>query len=394
MDFRFTAEEEAFRREVQEYLQRELPHRDTGGALWKGETGEQWQFARSFTKKLGEKGWTAISWPKEYGGLGLTGMESIIFNEEAAYHRAPRVDTMGTGIVGPTILVHGTEEQKNRFLLPTACADIVWCQGFSEPNAGSDSAGIQTRAVEDGDDYIISGQKIFTTLAHNADWCYMTTRTDPDVPKHKGLSYFLVDMKSPGITVRPLINMLGAHSFNEVYFDSVRVPKDNMLGERNQGWMIMVTTLNYERGTLASMAGMARRTVDDLVAYVKELKHNGHRVALEPGVRHRLADMAIGVRLARLLVYRVIWMQKKGLIPSYEASIAKLYTDEVNFHIASLAMEILGLHGQLAEGSKWAPMKGSMEAAYLSHLGSLFAGGTPEIQRSVIATVGLGLPRR
>jgi alkylation response protein AidB-like acyl-CoA dehydrogenase len=217
MDFRFTEEEEAFRREVLDFLQKELTTKGMSVVtIWEGETEEEWEFAQEFTRKLGQKGWLALWWPKEYGGLGGSDVQYLILNEEMAYHRAPRVDVAGTGIIGPTIMLHGTEDQKKRFLLPTARAEIIWCQCYTEPGAGSDSAAIQTRAVEDGDDYIITGQKLYTSLGHRADYCYLTTRTDPNVPKHKGLSYFLVDLKSPGVTIRPLINILGAHSFNEI----------------------------------------------------------------------------------------------------------------------------------------------------------------------------------
>lgn len=395
MDFRFSEEEEAFRQEVLDFLKKELTSKGMSVlTLWEGETEEEWEFAREFTKKLGKKGWLALWWPREYGGLGGSDVQYLIFNEEMAYYRAPRVDVAGTGIIGPTIMVHGTEEQKKRFLVPTARGEIIWCQGYTEPGAGSDSAAIQTRAVDDGDDYIINGQKVFTSLAHHSDYCYLTTRTDPNAPKHKGLSYFLVDLKSPGITMRPLINMLGAHSFNEIYLDEVRVPKANMLGKKNEAWKIMMATLNFERGTLASMAGQARRALDELIACAKEMRHNGQPLAQDPMVRHKLAELAIEVQVARLLTYRVIWMQGKRLFPSYEASLAKTFGDELNFRIARIGMDILGLYGQLAKGSKWAPLAGWTASAYQGTLGSLFAGGTPEIQRNVISNIGLGFPRR
>lgn len=394
MDFRFSEGEEVFRQEVLDFLKRELPTKGMSiVTIWEGETEEEWEFARQFTKKLGQKGWLALWWPKEYGGLGESDVKYLIFNEEMAYHRAPRVDVAGTGIIGPTIMVHGTEDQKKRFLLPTARGEIIWCQAYTEPGAGSDSAGIQTRAVEDGDDYIINGQKLYTSLGHHADYCYITTRTDPNAPKHKGLSYFLVDLKSPGITIRPLINMLGAHSFNEIYFDEVRVPKENMLGKKNEAWKIMMATLNFERCTLASLAGQARRALDELMACAKEVRHNSKPLVQEPMVRQKLAELAIEVQIARLLTYRVIWMQGKGLFPSYEASLAKTFGDELNFRIARIGMDILGLYGQLARGSNWAPLAGWTASAYQGTLGSLFAGGTPEIQRNVIASIGLGLPR-
>lgn len=394
MDFRFSDDEEAFRTEVQNFLKRELPQSRERAVIHGGETDEEWEFTKQFTRKLGEKGWIAIWWPREYGGLEGSDMEYLIFNEETAYRRAPRMDGGGTGIVGPTILAHGTEEQKKRFLPPIARGEVMWIQCFSEPDFGSDSAGIKTTAVEDGGSYIINGQKTWISFGHRGDFCYMTTRTDPEAPKHRGLSYFLVDMKTPGITVRPITNMIGADGFCEVYFDNVRVPRENMLGEKNQGWMIMMTTLSFERGTLASIAGSMRRTVDDLVAFAKEARYQGQPLAGDPAVRQKLADLVIEVQVARLFVYRVVWMQGQGLIPTYQASMAKLFGDEMNFNIARVGTEIMDLYGQLAWKSKWAPLNGEIAGAYLNNLGCLFAGGTPEIQRTIIATIGLGLPRR
>lgn len=394
MDFRFTDEEEAFRTEVRNFLKEELPEWRERAVLHGGETDEEWEFAREFTRKLGKKGWLAIWWPKAYGGLEGSDMQYLIFNEETAYRRAPRMDGGGTGIVGPTILAHGTEEQKKRLLPPIARGEVMWIQCFSEPNFGSDSAGIQTTAVEYRDSYVINGQKTWISFGHRGDLCYMTTRTDPEAPKHRGISYFLVDMKTPGITVRPIINMVGAPGFSEVYFDNVRVPKENMLGPKNEGWMIMMTTLSFERGTLASIAGSMRRSLDDLVAFVRETSYNGQPLGKDPMVRQKLADLAIGVQVARLFVYRVVWMQGQGLIPTYQASMAKLFGDEMYFHIARVGTELMGLYGQLAWKSKWAPLNGEFAGNYLNNLGCLFAGGTPEIQRTIMATIGLGLPRR
>jgi len=394
MDFRFTDEEEAFRREVQDFLKRELPESHERPVLHGGETDEGWEFTRKFTRKLGEKGWIAIWWPREYGGLEGSDIEYLIFNEETAYGRAPRMDGGGTGIVGPTILTHGTEEQKKRFLPSIARGEVMWIQCFSEPDFGSDSAGIKTTAVEDGDYYVVNGQKTWISYGLRGDLCYMTTRTDPEAPKHRGLSFFLVDMKTPGITVRPITNMVGADGFCEVYFDNVRVPKENLLGEKNQGWMIMMTTLSFERGTLASLAGSMRRTLDDLVAFSRGARYNGKPLAQDPLVRQKLADLAIGVRVARLLTYRTVWMQGQGLVPTCQASMSKLFGDEMNFEIARVGTEIMGLYGQLAWKANKAPFNGEMAGNYLNNLGCLFAGGTPEIQRTIMATIGLGLPRR
>lgn len=394
MDFQFTDEEEAFRTEVQNFLKQELPEWQERIVLHGGETDEEWAFAREFTKKLGAKGWLAIWWPKEYGGLEESDTKYLIFNEETAYRRAPRIDGGGTGIVGPTILVHGTEEQKRRFLPPMARGEVMWVQGFTEPDFGSDSAGIQTTAVEDGEGYVINGHKTYISFGHRGDFCYMTTRTDQEAPKHRGLSFLLVDLKSPGITVSPIVNMLGVESFSDIYFDNVRIPKENLLGKKNEGWMIMMTTLSFERGTLASIAGSMRRNLDDLVAFVRETSYHGQPLGKDLVVRQKLADLAIGVQVARLLTYRTVWMQGQGLIPTYQASMAKLFGDEMNFHIARVGTELMGLYGQLAWKSKRAPLNGEFVGNYLNNLGCLFAGGTPEIQRTIMATVGLGLPRR
>lgn len=393
MDFLFTAEEEAFRREVQDFLKEELPKSQERTVLHGGETDEDWEFTKRFSRKLGEKGWIAIWWPREYGGLEGSDMQYLIFNEESAYHRAPRLDGGGTGIVGPTILSHGTEEQKKRFLPPIARGEVMWIQCFSEPDFGSDSAGIKTTAVENGDCFVINGQKTWISFGLHGDFCYMTTRTDPEAPKHRGISYFLVDMKTPGITVSPITNMVGANGFCEVYFDNVRVPKENMLGGKNQGWMIMMTTLSFERGTLAFLAGSMRRLLDDLVIFANEASYNGQPLAKDPIVRQKLADIAIGVQIARLLTYRTVWMQGKGFMPTYQASMSKLFSDEMNFEIARVGTEIMGLYGQLAWKSNKAPFNGVMAGNYLNNLGCLFAGGTPEIQRTIMATIGLGLPR-
>jgi alkylation response protein AidB-like acyl-CoA dehydrogenase len=393
LDFLFTAEEEAFRREVQDFLKEELPKSQERTVLHGGETDEDWEFTKQFSRKLGEKGWIAIWWPREYGGLEGSDMQYLIFNEESAYHRAPRLDGGGTGIVGPTILSHGTEEQKKRFLPPIAKGEVMWIQCFSEPDYGSDSAGIKTTAVENGDCFVINGQKTWISFGLHGDFCYMTTRTDTEAPKHRGISFFLVDMKTPGITVSPITNMVGANGFCEVYFDNVRVPKENMLGGMNQGWMIMMTTLSFERGTLAFLAGSMRRLLDDLVIFTNEARHNGQPLAKDPIVRQKLADIAIGVQVARLLTYRTVWMQGKGFIPTYQASMSKLFCDEMNFEIARVGTEIMGLYGQLAWKSSKAPFNGEMAGNYLNNLGCLFAGGTPEIQRTIMATIGLGLPR-
>ena len=238
MDFRFTPEQEAFREEVSEFIERELPPNLGPGSDHFSD--ENFPDAMAFRRKLGAKKWIGIGWPVEYGGLGATPIMQMIFHEEMMYENAP-LDPQAYQ-VGPAIYKHGSEELKRKFLGGTVDQSIFWCQGFSEPNAGSDLASVQTRAVRDGDDYVVNGQKIWTSMAHKADYIHILTRSDPDAPKHRGISYFVMDMKSPGITIRPLLNVAGEHHFNEVFFDNVRLPADNIIGEENRGWYVATTT--------------------------------------------------------------------------------------------------------------------------------------------------------
>jgi len=389
MDFTFTEAEQRFRAEISAFLDKEV----TEEFLIELEQQDEVDFSREFTKKLAEKGWLAMAWPKEYGGGGATMMEQLIFNEEIGYHHAPTGGhRQGINLIGPCLIVHGTEEQKKRFLKPITAGEMVWCQGFSEPNAGSDLASVQTRAVEDGDYYVIDGQKTWTTNAHRADWCHLLARTDPDAPKHRGISYFLIDMKTPGITVRPLINMLASHDFNEMFLDGVRVPKENMLGEKNQGWYVSMTTLSFERSGIALPAG-SKRNLELLVEYATETKINGQRLADDPLVRHKLAELAVEIEVNRMIAYRVAWMQNQGLIPVYEASMSKVFGTELMQRVGEIGVEIMGLFGPLDKGSKWAPLRGRVLRTYAYSLGYAIAMGTNEIQRNIMATRGLGLPR-
>jgi len=393
MDFKDTPEEAVFRTEVRAFIEEEAPKRERGGeaaALMEAfAKGQEW------FKKLAERGWIAPAWPKEYGGGGMTVMQQFIFNEEMALHRAPRPLHLiiGLGMAGPTLIVHGTEDQRKRFLPSMLSGDEIWCQGYSEPGAGSDLASLSTRAARDGDDYVINGQKIWTTFAHQAKWMILLTRTDPEAPKHKGISYFIVEMKSPGITVRPLVNMTGTHEFNEVFMDNVRVPKDNLIGEENRGWYAAVTTLDFERSSIGSAVGMGQ-TVEELVDYARE--HTGdHTSTLETDsmLRYELADRYVETQVGRMLSYRVASLQNRGLIPNYEASALKLFSTEANQRIAKTGVRILGLYGQLDRGSAWAPLKGRLCYTFLRSVAYTIEGGTSEIQRNIIAQRGLGLPR-
>lgn len=394
MDFRFSPQEEAFRQEIRDWLKDNLPKDWEGDRFSRSrDDSEGMSIYKEFAKRLATKKWVAPHWPVEYGGLGLSVIEQLIFNEEMAYANAPiGYSSIGVGWAGPTIIVYGTEEQKRRFLPAITAGEVMWCQGFSEPNAGSDLANIQTRAVRDGDDYVINGQKIWTSGAHYADWMILIARTDPEAPKHKGISYFLVDMKTPGITVRPLIDMMNNHGFNEVFFENVRVPKDCLLGEENRGWYMATTTLDFERSSIGAAVG-GQKLLEDLVLFVRETSFNGRRLKDDGSVLLRLADCAVEVELGRLLSYRVATLQARGIVPNYESSIAKLFNTDMQFNLAVAGMEIMGLYGQLEPGSRWVPLKGRFERQYMWQTGLKVGGGTTEIQKNIIAQRGLGLPR-
>ena len=393
MDFRDTPEEAAFRQEVREFIEKEAP-KPAPGVSREEALIQNWQANQAWFKKLGERGWIAPAWPKEYGGAGMTVMQQFIFNEEMAIHRAPRPLHMiiGLGMAGPTIIVHGTEEQKKKYLPGMLKGEDIWCQGYSEPGAGSDLASLQTRAVRDGDDYVVNGQKIWTTLAHMAKYMILLARTDPDAPKHRGITYFILDMKSPGVTVRPLINMADSHEFNEVFFDNVRIPKDNIIGEENRGWYTAVTTLDFERSSIGSAVGM-KQSVEEIVAFARD--HAGEPVSTlrtNPTLRYELADRMVEVEVARMLSYRVASLQNRGLIPNYEASLLKLYSTELNQRIARTAVKVLGLYGQVRD-REHSPTKGRWTQTFLRSVAYTIEGGTSEIQRNIIAQRGLGLPR-
>jgi alkylation response protein AidB-like acyl-CoA dehydrogenase len=404
MDFRDTPEEATFRTQVREFIRTECPpgiSRRGFGAMFGGGgwddirlgTDEYRKLNADWAKKLADKGWIAPAWPKEYGGAGMTVMQQFIFNLEMARAGAPRGGNygIGTGWAGPTIILYGTEEQKKKYLPPIVKGDAIWCQGFSEPGAGSDLASLQTRAVKDGDDYVINGQKIWTSGAHVSQWMILLARTDPAAPKHKGISYFILDMKSPGIEVRPLVNMANNHDFNEVFFDNVRVPKDNLLGEENRGWYVGTTTLDFERSGIATSVSHSLM-VRDLADWVRDNRGESY---VNPGeqLRYEVADRAIESEVEQMLSYQVISMQNRGLVPNKESSIAKLYSSELDIRIAGTALKALGLYGQLKRGSAYAQFNGRAESAYLYATTSTVGGGTSEIQRNIIASRGLGLPR-
>ena len=394
MDFRFSEEAEKFRSEVQGFIKEELPSDwigmgSTGGL--EAETDEEWEFCSSMKRKLGAMGWLSLAWPEEYGGQGDL-IKQFILNEEMFYNEAPGVDFPGACMLAPVLMRHGTDDQKKAFLPSIARGEATWCQGFSEPGAGSDLAALSTRAKEEEDCFVIEGQKVWTSNAHRADRCFFIARTDPTVPKHKGISFFLLDMKTPNITIRPLQDIVGGRFFNEVFFDNVRVPKENLVGQRNQGWEVTMSTLGFERSGVHRLSS-ARRSVAHLVEYMMETKGEGLTSAQIVMFRQKLAELYLEGELGRLLAMRVAWVQSQGKVVEHEASMSRVFGCELLQRVSNTGMQLLGLYGQLKEGSKWARLRGRLASDYLGNVAATVGAGTSEIQRNVIALRGLGLPR-
>lgn len=378
MDFRFTVEEQAFRVRVREFL-----------ADWVMDDGKvPPERLEELEKAMAAQRWLTIAWPVEYGGDGASPLQQLIFKEEC-WAAGFSTQSQGVNLVGPALMVHGTEAQKAEHLPRIARGEVRWAQGFSEPGAGSDLASLQTRAVRDGDDYIINGQKIWTSEAHHSDWIHLLARTDPEAPKHRGISYFMIDLRTPGITIRPLIQLTGVHGFNEVFFDDVRVPARNMISQENRGWYAATTTLDFERSGIERNL-VAQRDWRRLVDYARL-----NKVALHKGRsgvwRHKLGDLGIEVEVGQWIARRVAWMQGQGLVPNYESSMSKTYNSDVGQHIALFGVELLGLSGQLREPSR--EPANTIAFRYLDARRLTIGQGTSEINRNVIATRGLGLPR-
>ena len=389
MKFRFSDEDEAFRREVVDFIEAELPW-DWRNYEVDSEEPAGLELVQQFKEKLADKGWLTRAWPTEYGGSEASHMQQLIFGVEMAYRGIP-VDDGGVSMVGPIIMMMGTEEQKRFFLPRISRAEITWCQGYSEPDSGSDLASVQTRAVEDGDDFVITGSKIWNGAHSGAGWMFMLVRTDPDAPKHRGISFLVAEMDVPGVKIERISCMWGDDR-SLVTFDGARVPKSGLIGEKNMGWYVGATLLDLERSG-AGYSARAARLMEDLIAFCKENRRDGRTLAEDPLLRFRLAQTAADIESARLIAYNVAWMQSKGLIPNKEASIAKLVGSEVLQRVYVLGMQILGMYGQLDPASKWAPIRGRFEKGYMLVGANTVAAGTSEIQRNIIATRGLGLPR-
>ncbi|MGD0855117.1 MAG: acyl-CoA dehydrogenase family protein [Dehalococcoidia bacterium] len=396
MDFRFNSEEQKLSDWIDDYLRMELPPGWVDEQIiWPGGYGaivefeEHDSFRLEFTKKMYKKG--LLSAPKEYGGIGSNAMMQAIMYERLSYYRAPTGGTANV-ISAPTILKFGSEEMKREWIPRIINEGLIFWLGYSEPNSGSDLASMQSRAFEDGDDLIVNGQKIWSSGAHVADYGWMVARTDMSVPAHKGTTLFIMDNHSSGITIRPLINIVGYHSFNEVFLDNVRVPKKNIIGQMNMGFYYLMAALDFER--LAISMGGFRREFEDLVKYARENKRNGRPIGEEPSVRQKLAELAIEIELAYMFYFKTAWMVDNGLFPNVEASILKLVSTTLSRKIANVGMEIMGQYGQLSIGSKCAQMNGRVCIGFLDSISAVVGAGTSEIQRNIIAQRGLGLPRK
>ena len=393
MEFSFTPEQESFRGDIQHFLKEHL------GSDWQGIdpdsyfTDENWPFIRKLTKELAQKGWLTLGWPTKYGGQGGSHLDQLIYNEETSYFRAPTRDAMiGVELVGPTLMRYGTQEQKAVFLPSIASGDDVYCQGFSEPESGSDLASLQLSAVRDGDHFVLNGSKIWTSGAHRANRCYLMARTDNEARKHRGISVFIVDMDTLGIEVRPIINMYGLQYFNQIFFSNVRVSEKNMVGDENQGWYVAAASLDFERSGIAQFS-WNRRNIEELAQISKSAPVNGQYSYEGSLVRHNLSELWTANEAGRMIAYKIGWMQHTGLVPNKEASISKLMGSEIAQQIANLGVKITGNYGLLDIGSHLRVLDGRLGREWMDSISFTLRAGTSEIQRNIIATRGLGLPR-
>lgn len=390
MDLNLTEAELRFRDEFRAWLKANVPAPWSGGIAGSEDQDEYIAYLRKWQRTLFEGGWAGIAWPEKYGGRGATLMQQAIFQEELALANAPHlIGTIGLSLVGPTIIALGTEEQKGRYLAPILSGDEIWCQGFSEPNAGSDLASVATKAVRDGQSFVVSGQKIWTSFAHLADLCLLLVRTDADAPKHKGITCLLVDMHTPGISVRPLRQMSGDSGFNEVFFSNVHVPLTQVLGKVNEGWTTAITALMNERANLGTgIQVVFKRNLEALIARSHTVTSNGRPASADPIVRQKLAQAYLELEILRLNTNRALTSLSKSGVPGPEGSIQKIFWSEMNQRTQQTAQEILGPYGQLSDfdGGLW-------QYSYLRSRGNTIEAGTSEIQRNIVAERVLGLPK-
>jgi alkylation response protein AidB-like acyl-CoA dehydrogenase len=398
MDFRLGEKELALKEEIRKFAEAELPLDFVRNTLIDGEFRD-FEFEISMSQKLAKRGWLVMSWPEKYGGRGASLFEQTVYEMEIAYWGIPGAWMGISGIqwVGPCLILFGTEEQKNKYLplIASGDRDGVWCTCYSEPNAGSDFASIQTRAVKDGDHYIINGQKVWTSAAHQARWCWLAARTTSKVAKkHQGISIFIVDMKSPGVTVNPILNYYGRHHFNEVFFDNVKVPASDLVGEENKGWYYLMQSLALERRSIApTIYGSLKWILEELANYAGETEYEGLRLSKNPVIRAKLADLAIDLEVLKMFAFQLAWQISQGQIPVYESSRNKIMGDDLMKRGAITGAEILGMYSQIDPDSKWAKLNGTIQGAYLGFPGQAIAAGTAEIEKSIIGQFRLGLPK-
>ncbi len=394
MDFRFSPEQDAFRAEVRRFLSDTLTPEFWRAQRERGRPG----WSPEFSRAAAERGWLAVAWPAEYGGQGLGYFEQMIYMEEMAYAGAPQEHhRRAVQQVGPSIILFGTDEQKLDYLPKIAAAEISFAMGLSEAHAGSDLANVETRAVRDGDDFVVTGAKRFTSGAHYSDYLWTVVRTDRDAPKHRGISMLVVPLDAPGVTVRPLIDMQDRHHFNEVFLDEVRVPARNIVGDENRGWYVNAATMDFERSGIARIASL-RRLLDRCLDAMRDVRAEGVGRS-RAAARDRLAGLAATVEVSANLAYRVVSMQASGGVPNYEVSITKLLASETSQALHNLGVNFQGLHGLLAAPEEGASPQdrrggdGQWGPGYIAAVPDTIAQGSSEIQRNVIATRGLGLPR-
>jgi alkylation response protein AidB-like acyl-CoA dehydrogenase len=396
MDFDFTAEQQAFRRQVRAWLAANVPAdlRGRGFAASRADR-EHVDRLREWQRTLHKAGYVGMDWPPEYGGRGASIMEQVILYEEMARAGSPQpLNRGGLSMLGPTLMKYGTPAQRARFLDKILAAEEIWCQGFSEPEAGSDLANLGTRAVREGDVYVVNGQKVWTSMAHVAEWGFFLVRTDPAAPKHKGITFLLVDMKSPGVTMRPLRQITGEAEFNEVFLDNVRVPVDNVVGALNRGWEVAITTLAYERDVLTLIRHISlRAALERLIALAKRTPRDGRRAADDAVVRQRIAGLCIAERCLQLNGYRTLTTLLRGGAPGPEGSTSKLFWSQVDQDLAELATEVIGPYSQITAESPWAPDEGQWAFYCLLARGSGIRAGTSEILRNILGERVLGLPK-
>ena len=393
MDLNLNQEELAFRDELRAWLKANVP------ADWEELREEslerRFDYLKRWQRKLYDGGWAGISWPKEYGGRGASLMQQVIFWQEMALAGAPPLaNVLGLGIIGPTIIAFGTEEQKKRYLAKILSAEEIWCQGFSEPDAGSDLANVRCEARLEGDHYVVNGQKVWNSYGWAADWCELVVRTDPSVEKHKGLTVLLVDMKSKGVDVRPLKQMTGESEFNEIFFHDVHVPVANVVGKVNQGWSVAMGTLMHERGTFgAGLQVTYKRNMERLIDLARKTPRNGHTAAEDPIFRQKLAQLYAEIEIMRANQMRAFSRISATGVPGPEGSIQKIFWSELNQRFQQVAQELLGPYGQLEAGDDHALDNGTWAYGYLRSRGNTIEAGTSEIQRNIIGHFVLGLPK-